>query len=102
MGRRMRSQGSLQRPSQPSTPRLLPFLAPSPASDLAALPADAAAQPTPSPEAAGSLAAPLQLSRDLQPWSQDRVNDLIAAGTVKASWLPDIQAVVPEKLLIQR
>lgn len=77
-------------------------IAPSPASDLAALPADAAAQPTPSPEAAGSLAAPLQLSRDLQPWSQDRVNDLIAAGTVKASWLPDIQAVVPEKLLIQR
>ena len=42
------------------------------------------------------------LYRDLQPWSQDRVNALISAGTIDAGWLPDIQAVTPEKLTIQR
>ena len=49
-----------------------------------------------------AASAPDQLSRDLQPWDQIRVDALIEAGTIEASWLPDIRAVVPEKLLIQR
>lgn len=50
----------------------------------------------------GDSSAPVLLSRDLQPWNQDRVNALVAAGTLQTSWLPDIRAVVPEKLQIQR
>lgn len=54
------------------------------------------------PMAASSVGEPAVLLRDRQPWSQARVDALIAAGTIQARWLPDIRAVAPDKLNIQR
>ena len=46
--------------------------------------------------------SPQKLLRTVEPWSQARVNALIANGTIQASWLPDMRAVAPEKLNLQR
>lgn len=51
---------------------------------------------------ASTVTAPMLLQRDRQPWTQAKVDALLAAGTLKASWLPDIRAVAPEMLQLQR
>lgn len=44
---------------------------------------------------------PVTISRGVQGWTQQRVDQLIADGTIKADWLPDMRAVAPMHLQIQ-